>query len=250
MYTWWEHVWGPLPAGRSKLHGSHPEYHTAASDTREHTSWQLSRWSADSGTGPSEQQHSPAGWSALEKTLERDMGNTRLIHVCDRIWENLTFCIFHQNWDFAIFSIYNVWIIYKFAKYQHLQFYHQWATALCNAAITIANIEGSKLACAHTQNITFFKMLDFRRSGHICTYYAWHIDCQSGLTLHCMDSRAILLTYIHVRKFWDYWGKREQATPVKVKVWKYIYAHFCTFWFPGIHVALHYMQMYTHWCLQ
>ena len=24
--------------------------------------------------------------------------------VCDRIWENPTFCIFHQNWDFAISS--------------------------------------------------------------------------------------------------------------------------------------------------
>ena len=28
-------------------------------------------------------------------------------NICDRIWENPTFSIFHQNWDFAIF---NVWI--------------------------------------------------------------------------------------------------------------------------------------------
>ena len=47
---------------------------------------------------------------------------------------------------------------------------HQWATALCNAAINIASIEGSKLACAHIQNRTFFKMLDFRRASHIYIY--------------------------------------------------------------------------------
>ena len=47
----------------------------------------------------------------------------------------------------------------------------------CNAAITIANFEGGKLACAHTQNRTFFKVLDFRRSCHIC---CTHCTCVPG----------------------------------------------------------------------
>ena len=68
--------------------------------------------------------------------------------------------------NFAIFSIYVLIVSELQVKYEHLQFYHQWATALCNAAIYVANIEDSKLACAHTQNRTF-KMLDFCRSGHI-----------------------------------------------------------------------------------
>ena len=55
---------------------------------------------------------------------------------CDRIWENPTFYTFHKNWDFAIFSIYDVWIT-SVLKYEHLQFYHQWATALYNAAIIL-----------------------------------------------------------------------------------------------------------------
>ena len=49
--------------------------------------------------------------------------------ICDKLWKNPTFCIFHQNRDFAILGI-----------------------TLCNAAITIANIEGGKLARADTQN--------------------------------------------------------------------------------------------------
>ena len=36
--------------------------------------------------------------------------------------------------------------------YEHLQFYHQWATELYNATISIANIESDKLAWADTQN--------------------------------------------------------------------------------------------------
>ena len=33
---------------------------------------------------------------------------------------------------------------YKFAKYEYLQLYRQWATALCNPTINIANIEKKK----------------------------------------------------------------------------------------------------------
>ena len=64
--------------------------------------------------------------------------------------------------DFVVFSIYNVWL-HKFAKYEHLELYCQWATALCNAAINIANIEGNKIVCVHTctHNKNLFKMLDF-----------------------------------------------------------------------------------------
>ena len=47
--------------------------------------------------------------------------------IRDRIWENPTFCIFHQNWGFVIhvFSIYNVWIsmsVYNstFSELQHI----------------------------------------------------------------------------------------------------------------------------------
>ena len=47
---------------------------------------------------------------------------------------------------------------------------------LCNAAISIASIEGGKLACAHTQNITFFKMLGFHRSGHKWCIYLRHLS--------------------------------------------------------------------------
>ena len=39
-------------------------------------------------------------------------------------------CIFYQNWDFATFSISNVWITSVLCKYEHLQIHHQWATAL------------------------------------------------------------------------------------------------------------------------
>ena len=39
---------------------------------------------------------------------------------------------------------------YKFAKYEHLQLYCQWAT-IYNVAINIANIEDGKIARAHSQ---------------------------------------------------------------------------------------------------
>ena len=39
--------------------------------------------------------------------------------------------------------------------------------ALCNIAITIANIEGCKLACAHTQSRTLCNNVGFSQIGHI-----------------------------------------------------------------------------------
>ena len=76
-----------------------------------------------------------------------DLGKSNILHILS----NLRFC---YNY---LASIIIIWITSVLYKYKHLQFYHQWATAFCNAAITIANIEGGKLACAHTQNRTFFK---------------------------------------------------------------------------------------------
>ena len=68
--------------------------------------------------------------------------------------------------------------------YKHLQFYHQWATALCNTAISIANIDSHKLACAHTQNRTLFKMLGFCRSGHIFQFHTmFNYKCE-GIALN------------------------------------------------------------------
>ena len=71
---------------------------------------------------------------------------------------------------------------YKCAKYEHLQLYCQWATTFCNAAITIANIKGGKLARAHTQNRTFFKNVGFSKiRSHIYMHmYACYKLCFSN----------------------------------------------------------------------
>ena len=99
-----------------------------------------------------------------------DLGKSNILHIPSK----LRFC-----------SIYNV--NYKFAKYEHLQFYCQWATALCNAAITIANIEGGKLACAHTQNGTLCNMLGFRTS-HIIMVYMYFL-----MNMHDVSSYELSL---------------------------------------------------------
>ena len=51
---------------------------------------------------------------------------------------------------------------------------------LCNAAINTANIEGGKIPHAHThnRNLKLFKMLDFRKFGHIDihVYTFYHLE--------------------------------------------------------------------------
>ena len=74
---------------------------------------------------------------------------TGAVNKCDPIWENPTFCRFHQNWEFAIFRINSVWVISLLSAYEHLQLYHPWATVLCNTAI---NIEGGKIVFVRTHN--------------------------------------------------------------------------------------------------
>ena len=39
-----------------------------------------------------------------------------------------------------LFSIYNIWVTIKFAKHEHLQLYHQWATVLWNTANSEKNM--------------------------------------------------------------------------------------------------------------
>ena len=56
---------------------------------------------------------------------------------------------------------------------------------LCNPAICIANIESGKLAWADTQNGTLFKMLDFRRSGHIYNVYTYITTVTVYVMLNC-----------------------------------------------------------------
>ena len=50
--------------------------------------------------------------------------------ICGWIWENATFWRFHQNWDFAIFSIYTVWVtnLLSMSIYSWCTLYRQWAT--------------------------------------------------------------------------------------------------------------------------
>ena len=40
------------------------------------------------------------------------------MYICDWMWENLTFCRFHQH-------LLHVCLSDKFTKYEHLQWYHQ-----------------------------------------------------------------------------------------------------------------------------
>ena len=78
----------------------------------------------------------------------------------DKMWADLgksNICIFHQNWDFAIFSIYNV----RITSLLSMSIYNStiselYYIVLCNAAIIITNIDVCKFACAHnyTQNRT------------------------------------------------------------------------------------------------
>ena len=94
------------------------------------------------------------------------------MYICDQIWENPTFCIFYQNWDFAILIL--AFIITSLLStctciYNSTCTISEFIT-LCNAAINIADIEGGKLAYAHIQSRTLFKMLDFHTSGHIYMY--------------------------------------------------------------------------------
>ena len=83
-----------------------------------------------------------------------------------------------QHFAYSIKIEILLYLNYKCATYKHLQLYRQWATAFCNAAIAIGNIEGGKLACAHTQNRTFSKCWVF---ADPVTYWVgtmhWLIHC-------------------------------------------------------------------------
>ena len=52
------------------------------------------------------------------------------------------------------------YLSYEFTKHVHVQLHHQWAMAICNTTINIANIEEIFFKCEHTHN-------SFRRSGHV-----------------------------------------------------------------------------------
>ena len=93
---------------------------------------------------------------------------------CDWIWKYSIFCRFHQNWDFDVFSIYNVRVtrvlsmsIYS-SVWASTVVYRQWATALCNTAINIANMEGGKIAHVHIHNGKLFRFLQFQ--SQLCDY--------------------------------------------------------------------------------
>ena len=88
------------------------------------------------------------------------------VDKCDRIWENWTFCKFHQNSDFALFSIYN----FRFSSLLIMSIYNCTVSELQRFLVQpfyIANIESGKLACAHTQNRTlnlYFPIISFHDS--------------------------------------------------------------------------------------
>ena len=74
-------------------------------------------------------------------------------HKTVHFWKNTSFWRFHQNWDFDIlFSIYNVRVTHKFAKYEHLQLYHcelQFYIYICTCNSILG---GSKpTTCANSQ---------------------------------------------------------------------------------------------------
>ena len=94
------------------------------------------------------------------------MKNHMHIHVriCDGIWENPTFCIFHQNWDFAIFSIYNVWI----TSVLNINIYNSTISELQHFALLLPILRAINLhVLILKREHVLFKMLGFRRSGHI-----------------------------------------------------------------------------------
>ena len=73
--------------------------------------------------------------------------------ICDWIWENPTYCIFHQNWDFGIFCIYNVWITSVFKYWASTILPSVSYSTLCSHYY--ASIEGGKLAGAHSKYVFF-----------------------------------------------------------------------------------------------
>ena len=64
------------------------------------------------------------------------------------MWRTASGKYFAYSQNFAIIYLVSLMSELQVCKCEHLQFNHQWATALCNTAITIANIEGGKIVCA------------------------------------------------------------------------------------------------------
>ena len=60
-----------------------------------------------------------------------------------------------------------------------MSIYNSTIGELCNTAITTTDMDGHKLTCAHTQNRTLFKMLDFCKFGQFtkqtCSILATHV---------------------------------------------------------------------------
>ena len=55
--------------------------------------------------------------------------------------------------------------------------YNSTISELQHFVMPLASIEDGKLACAHTQNRTLFKVLGFRRSGHKNSTVKKSISC-------------------------------------------------------------------------
>ena len=74
------------------------------------------------------------------------------------------FCIFHQNWDFAIFCIYNVWI----TSVLRMSIYNCTVSELLSSIMQPLILPILRVVNLHVlilKNRTLFKMLDFRRSA-------------------------------------------------------------------------------------
>ena len=84
---------------------------------------------------------------------------------------------------FAIFSIYNVWVIYVHVSMSIYMYILQWATAFWNTTINIANIEGGEISGAYIYS-TRQKLVNI-----IIASVAWNGSENETIELACKTKR-------------------------------------------------------------
>ena len=96
--------------------------------------------------------------------------------ICDGIWENPTFCIFYQNWDFAIFSIFTSALSMSICNSTICELQHFVMQPLILPILRVVNLHGPILKTEHYSKCWIFADLVtiicvtmyYRITGYLC----------------------------------------------------------------------------------
>ena len=159
------------------------------------------------------------------------------------VWLDLgTFCIFHQNWDFAVFSIYNVWItsllsmnIYNstIGELQHfvMQLLILPVLRVVNLHVLILKIEHYSKCWIFADLVTIIIRRCKKGLTVQCHLFTLHTQCTYYIHWMCIEPKQIQFQSTS-RGVWTF--KNPLLPP------KYIYIHTC------IHMYIHTLHVYNY----